>query len=249
VTPTLIAPTATRGHAVATVPGPHGPRNDDRAAADDATGTYVVADGVGSARHGGWSARFVVERLPALLASAGDPSDPALVAAVLRALSGDLRARARSRLGGIGTTVVAAVVRGGRATIAHVGDSRAYRARAGRLDRLTTDHALGESLVATGVLDANAASELPGRTRLTQHIGMAGRVEPAVRTVPLFPSDRLLLCSDGLTAVLDDDTIAAVLASMPAPGTPGGESRCRDALLGAAMARGLVDDTTVLVIG
>jgi serine/threonine protein phosphatase PrpC len=251
VIPTLTAPTPapTRRHAVATMPGPAAPRNDDWTSADDATGTYVVADGVGSARHGGWSARFVVERLPALLASTGDPSDPVLLAAFVRTLSGDLRAKACHRLGGIGTTVVAAVVQGGTATIAHVGDSRAYLSRAGRLDRLTTDHALGESLVATGILDAKAAAELPGRTRLTQHIGMADRVEPAVRAVALLPSDRLLLCSDGLTAVLDDATIAAVLASMPVPGTPGAASRCCDALLGAAMARGLVDDTTVLVIG
>ncbi|WP_345603798.1 PP2C family protein-serine/threonine phosphatase [Pseudonocardia adelaidensis] len=227
------------------MPGPAGSGNDDWTAADGATGTYVVADGVGSARHGGWSARFVVERLPALLASTGDPTDPELVAAFLRALSGDLRVRAGNRLGGIGTTVVAAVVRGDTATIAHVGDSRAYLSRAGRLARLTTDHALGESLVATGILDAGAAARLPGRSRLTQHIGMAGRVEPAVRTVELLPSDRLLMCSDGLTAVVDDATIATVLASVPA----GEPSRCCDALLAAAAARGLVDDTTVLVIG
>jgi PPM family protein phosphatase len=232
-------------HAVATMQGPGGAANDDWAAADDATGTYVVADGVGSARHGGWSARFVVERLPPLLVSAGDPVDPEVVAAFLRALSGDLRVRAGNRLGGIGTTVVAAVVRGATATIAHVGDSRAYLARAGRLARLTTDHALGESLVATGILDATAAAQLPGRTRLTQHIGMPDRVEPAVRTVALLPSDRLLLCSDGLTAVLDDATIGAVLASVPGADP----RRCCAALLAAAAARGLVDDTTVLVIG
>lgn len=243
-----------RRHAVATVPGPatgpNGARpNGDCSAADDAAGTYVIADGVGSARHGGWSARFVVERLPALLRTTDDLAEPDLVAAPLRTVSDELRALARNRLGGIGTTVVAALVRATEVTVVHVGDSRAYLSRAGRLQRLTADHSLGELLVTSGILDPTAAADHPGRSRLTQHIGMAGRVDPAVRTSPLLPSDRLLLCSDGLTAVLDDDVIAGVLAAVPADGTAaGGASRCCAALLAAATARGLVDDTTVLVV-
>lgn len=236
---------STRRHAFATMPGPGRRGNDDRVAADDTSATYVVADGMGSARHGAWSAGFVVERLPALLAAAGDPADRDQVAAVVRELSDDLRARAGNRLGGIGSTVVAAVVRGAAATIAHVGDSRAYLARRGGLTRLTTDHALGESLVAAGVMDADEAARLPGRARLTQHLGMPERVEPAVRTVRLSPADRLLLCTDGLTSVLDDAAIAAVLGSVP----NGEPSRCCSALMAAAVARGLVDDTTVLIIG
>lgn len=225
-------------HGLRSVAGsPHRP-NADRALADPVLGIYVVADGIGRARHGAWSAQFVVDTLPGLLGAGSDLAPGRAV----RELNGRIHDASRNRLGGVGCTVVAAVVTGTRAVVVHVGDSRAYLWRDAALTRLTVDDALTELLVVAGLLDRERATAHPGRSVLTRHLGMPGTVEPAVCTVDLRAGDRLLLCSDGLTAVLPDHLLADVLRSAPGPGTA-----C-DRLIDAATAHGLVDDTTVLVL-
>jgi protein phosphatase len=111
----------------------------------------------------------------------------------------------------MGTTVVLAVGVGGEWGVAHVGDSRAYLLRDGRLCRLTTDHNFAAELVARGRITIAEAQHHPGRNVVTRTLGAGTRPEPDLRRIVRVPGDRLLLCTDGLTAVLDDEEIGRVL--------------------------------------
>ena len=113
---------------------------------------------------------------------------------------------------GMGTTLTSALLHGKYATIAHVGDSRAYLLRGDALTQVTRDHTLVAEEVAQGRITAEAARRDPRRNMLTHVIGTQPRLEsklPAIFELTLLPGDRLLLCSDGLYDVLDDDEMRA----------------------------------------
>lgn len=225
-------------------------RNEDNWAADEALGLYVVSDGIGGAPAGEVAAERVVTALPRLVgqhvsAPAGDGAEDELRAA-LAALNDELRDGGRDDPGlrGMGATVVAALVapETPAALIGHLGDSRAYRWRAGAVQRLTSDHSLAQALVDAGEISAAAAVGHPASAQLLRHVGMAGDALPDVRQVELAAGDRLLLCSDGLTGLVDDAGIAALLAEHTDPG-----DACQ-ALVDAANEAGGHDNITVLVL-
>lgn len=112
----------------------------------------------------------------------------------------------------MGTTVVAALMLPGTAVIGHVGDSRAYRVGAGRIEQLTTDHSLVNELVRSGQLSAEEAANHPRRNVLTRAIGTDPEVEIDVQSVKWLPEDVLLLCSDGLSNMVSDERIAEVVS-------------------------------------
>lgn len=210
---------------------------------------YIVADGVGGQPGGGTAARIVVEALPELLSgplAAADLAEAALhelLRATLARLSHTVRNEAaRAGRAGMGATVVLAVVRDGRATIAHMGDSRAYRFHDGVLAVLTADHSVVGILLQRGEITCEQARDHPARGRITRYVGMPEGVDPDVATTGLEPGDRLLLCTDGLTGVVPDAEVAAVLAATG--GDP--EAACRR-LVDAALAAGAPDNVTVLV--
>lgn len=137
----------------------------------------------------------------------------------------------------------------GGATIGHVGDSRVYRWRADRLDRLTRDHSWVEEQVQAGLLTEQDAWSHPRRNLLTR--ALTGGLEPLSEFgwAPLKPGDALLLCSDGLSGVLTDGQVAEILAQSgqgPAAPDPGG-TVC-DALVHAANLAGGPDNITVIVV-
>lgn len=144
---------------------------------------------------------------------------------------------------GMGTTVTAAVICGGAAHLAHVGDSRAYLLRpSSGLRQLTTDHTPVAEAVAAGLLSPEAAARHPERSVLSRVVGLDADVEvDVVGPVDLEHGDRLLLCSDGLTEVVDDTGIGRYLGAHDDPG-----ALC-DALIGAALAGGGPDNVTVVV--
>jgi protein phosphatase len=121
-------------------------------------------------------------------------------------------------LAGMGTTLTMAFTSGGRLFVIHAGDSRCYLFRAGETHRLTTDHTLVAEMVGRGVISPEQARKHPQRHMVTNVLGggSAG-VRVDVQRVSLEPDDVLLLCSDGLTDMLDDARIAAVLAAAPEP--------------------------------
>ena len=117
---------------------------------------------------------------------------------------------------GMGTTLTLAQLDPeGSATIGHVGDSRAYLLRAGRLIRLTVDHTYVQEEIEAGRLTEEQARGHPRRAQLTRALGFGQEVPVDVGSTSLAVGDRLLLCSDGLTAMLTDEEITAILAEGP----------------------------------
>jgi protein phosphatase len=125
------------------------------------------------------------------------------------------RARTESDFSGMGTTVTAALLIGGRVTLGHVGDSRAYRIRNGELEQLTEDHSLVGDLMRSGRLTQEEADAHPQRSVITRALGTDPEVDIDMVTADAAPGDRFLLCSDGLTTMVGDDDILGILAAAP----------------------------------
>jgi PPM family protein phosphatase len=201
-------------------------RNEDSLFVDESIGVVAVADGLGGHPCGDLASQTAVASLRESLA--GGPADGAdtgewLTAALLvahRAVvteAGDDPDRE-----GMATTVVLAAVDDGQATIAHVGDSRAYLLSDGALQALTRDHGIGGYI--------------------TQALGLDRLVAPDLaRISDLTAGDRLLLCTDGLTNMMDDKGIALLLGK-------GDHTEATDALVEAALANGGIDNVTVIVV-
>ena len=212
--------------------------NEDAILIDPTGALWAVADGMGGYGNGALAADITIAALSGL------PPDtpPAGLVSALEAANAEVRRRAAAGLGQMGATVVAALVAGAAASIAWVGDSRAYRLTGGRLARLTRDHSLVQELVDRGALDPAAAETDPRAHIVTRAIGAEDRLEVALTATPLTPGDRLLLCSDGLGKCLADAEIAALVAAETAP-----EAACA-ALLAAALERGAPDNVSVIVV-
>jgi len=191
--------------------------NQDSAAAS--TRLLVVADGMGGHAHGEVASAVAVEAVMELERRlADDLSDVDLTAELGTALD---KAAARlthlaqddPQLRGTGTTVVAFLVDGTRIGIAHIGDSRAYMYRDGALVRLTRDHTLVQSLVDEGRITEQEAAIHPRRSWLMRTLQDGSAAEPDLFVHDAVVGDRYLICSDGLTAVLDDEMVGEVLRS------------------------------------
>jgi protein phosphatase len=210
---------------------------------------FAVADGLGGHRGGEVASAMVVEPLATLdgreFADA-DQAAEALAGAIGSANRAILqRGRSDPELRGMGTTVTAAaVVAGWALQFAHVGDSRAYLLREGApLRQLTTDHTVVAEAVERGLLTRRQAAVHPQRGVVTRAVGL----DPDVRIdlpepLELAPGDQVLLCSDGLTEVVDDDRIAAVLAEQA-----DGDDAC-ETLVAAANRAGGPDNVTVVLL-
>ena len=201
-------------------------RNEDALLVQPESGVYAVADGMGGHPAGDVASAVAIARLKDVLGDY-DGADPAAAvggaleeahAAVLAA-SEDEPARL-----GMGSTAVVALVTSDEAWVGHVGDSRCYLLAKGEegLRPVTEDHGAGGYL--------------------TQALGLDRGIKPDVARVPLAAGDRLLLCTDGLTNMVDDAQIAAILTE-----AEGAQAAC-DALTAAALDGGGVDNVTLVVI-
>jgi serine/threonine protein phosphatase PrpC len=210
---------------------------------------FAVADGLGGHQGGEVASAMAVEPLAALdgraFADAREAAE-ALAEAIREANLAILRrARSDPELWGMGTTVTAAAVAGDRVLqLAHVGDSRAYLLRAdASLRQLTTDHTVVQEAVARGLLTRQQAAVHPQRGVVTRAVGLDPQVPVDLpEPLELEPGDQVLLCTDGLTEVVDDDRIAAVLAAQA-----DGDDACR-ALIAAANQGGGPDNVTVVLL-
>lgn len=179
----------------------------------------IVADGMGGHAHGEVASSVAVDealRVDARMAST-DMATVDLVAELAGALEkAALRLTQRAQddpaLRGTGTTVVAFLIDGTRFGIAHIGDSRAYLLRGGKLDRLTRDHTLVQTLVDSGRISEEEAATHPRRSWLIRTLQDGSAPEPDLFWHDAVVGDRYLLCSDGLTAVLSDAALQEILA-------------------------------------
>jgi PPM family protein phosphatase len=175
---------------------------------------FVVADGMGGAQAGEVASKAAAEAFDRDLP---DAPPERVLKETIEAANREIHehARADPSLAGMGTTITAAIVdaSGEEVGIGHVGDSRAYRLRDGKLERLTRDHSLVEEMRRKGQLTDAQAEDHPQRSIITRALGPEPEVEVDVQTVPAQPGDLFLLCSDGLTTMLDDEHIARILAA------------------------------------
>jgi PPM family protein phosphatase len=173
---------------------------------------FVVADGMGGAQAGEVASKAAAESF-----AQGLPS-----AVPLKALESTIEeanrtihelARKDPGLAGMGTTTTAAIVdlEAEEVAIGHVGDSRAYRLRNGRLEQLTRDHSLVEEMRRKGQLTDAQAEDHPQRSIITRALGPEPEVQVDLQTVPAQAGDVFVICSDGLTTMLDDERIGRIL--------------------------------------
>ncbi|HEX4751544.1 MAG TPA: Stp1/IreP family PP2C-type Ser/Thr phosphatase [Solirubrobacterales bacterium] len=180
---------------------------------------FVIADGMGGAQAGEVASKTSVEAFEAGLPEG--PPERVLKETIEGANRAIHRlARTDQNLTGMGTTTTAAILDEGAEEVAigHVGDSRAYRLRRGKLERLTRDHSLVEEMRRKGQLTEAQAEDHPQRSIITRALGPEPEVEVDLQTVPAQAGDIFLICSDGLTSMLDDEHIERLLAratSMP----------------------------------
>lgn len=204
---------------------------------------FVIADGMGGHVAGDVASSTAIDAIEENRNQA-NAEDPQTLAGLVHEANAAIWARATgdSSLQGMGTTCTLVYIDGPRAHVAHVGDSRAYRLRAGDLEQLTEDHTLVARMVKEGRIPAEEAERHPQRNIVTRVLGAASDVSVDLLAIDLNDGDRLLLCSDGLNSMVDRGDIEAVLERERDP------QRAADALVELANEAGGEDNTTVLVI-
>lgn len=221
--------------------------NEDCYALAPDLGLYLVADGMGGHTAGQVASELAAEAaVGALRALDGAEAVPTeklrySVAAANRAIFA--AARTRPELSGMGTTLVTLLACGGRLALAHVGDSRAYLVRAGRIRQLTDDHSLVAELVRRREISERDARGHPHRHVLTRALGVRQVVEADLAEMTPTPGDIFVLCSDGLTGHVDDAEIARTVSS-----DSDLDVAC-DRLIDLANHRGGDDNITVVIVG
>jgi PPM family protein phosphatase len=167
---------------------------------------FAVADGMGGAQAGEVASRLAVE---ALADDGGGTGGESRVLELIQEANRRIYEHqgSNSDTSGMGTTMTVALVEDGIVTIGHVGDSRAYLVRDGAVDQLTEDHSLVAELIRSGKLSPEEAESHPQRSVITRALGSDPDVDVDTFTVEAQPGDVFLLCSDGLTSMVDDESI------------------------------------------
>lgn len=220
--------------------------NEDCYAIAPELGLYLVADGMGGHKAGRVASQLASEAaIRAIEALQG--ASMSLAERLRHAVTSANReifaaAAAKPELSGMGTTFVGLLFSGERLALAHVGDSRAYLLRHGRLRALTDDHSIVAELVRRQEISPAAARSHPHRHVLTRALGVRPRIEPDLAEMTPQPADVFVLCSDGLTTHVEDSEIAERVS---------GEADLElvaTGLVDAANRAGGVDNTTVLLV-
>lgn len=205
----------------------------------------AVCDGVGGAARGDIASSTAIAQLRRLDAAPDGDTPDHLLTKVAGALH-----RAHDRINelvdedpslqGTSTTATVALFDGARVAMGHVGDSRAYLFRQGEITRLTSDHTFVQTLIDEGRITEEEARVHPHRNLILNALGGPGDVEPDLFVIELLPGDRLLLCSDGASGVLDDHRLADILAT-------GSPEFASVELVRASLEAGSSDNVTCLV--
>src|SRR5579863_3590691 len=180
-----------------------------------------VADGMGGCEGGQFASRIAVETVEQIYATSTDPDPQQRLLDGVRQAHSRIQQRARENPGlhGMGTTMSAFALVGDRLHYAHIGDSRLYLLRAGKLRVVTRDHSLVSRLVETGIIRAEDAENHPQKHVLTAAVGIADEIQPDFSSEPLRleKSDVLLLCSDGLWGQVSEPELEQILGSQSPP--------------------------------
>lgn len=202
---------------------------------------YAVADGLGGHSAGEIASSIAVETLQDTAPRRADAK--ALGRAVRQANTAVITAAEDGRgRSGMGTTITAAMIEGTRIAVAHVGDSRAYLLHLGELQQITDDHSMVADMVRRGTLTLEESRHHPNRSVITRALGSDPNLLVDTLEVDAAPGDRLLLCSDGLTSMVEDQLIEQVLGASHTP------QQTVDRLIGYALDAGGQDNVTVVVV-
>ncbi|HEU0113330.1 MAG TPA: protein phosphatase 2C domain-containing protein [Thermomicrobiales bacterium] len=209
--------------------------------------TYLlaVADGMGGHADGEVASRLAIDTLRAAVGNEPGADAGLLFKQAFRRANETIYAQGAATGGErpMGTTLVAALLRGQYATVANVGDSRAYLLRAKGLTQITRDHTFVADEVARGALTPEQARRSPQRNVLTQALGSGPKLDaklPAIYELTLLPDDRLLLCSDGFVDVLENADLIAAMLGRDAPAAA-------RLLVDLARERGAADNVSAVV--
>jgi len=205
--------------------------NEDAIGSNPDLGLLVLADGMGGYNAGEVASGIAVRTTLELVASACQHAERAapdphtglmqqsiiLRDAIARANKViHQTARSQRRCEGMGTTIVALLFHDNRVSVAHVGDSRIYRLRAGRLEQVTQDHSLLQELVDRGIYSASEAARSSNRNYVTRALGVEATVEVDVHEEEVRPGDIYLMCSDGLSDMVDNEDIQLTISTFNA---------------------------------
>lgn len=233
--------------------------NEDALFLNEEQKLFVVADGMGGHAAGEVASRVAVEAIAEFVALTGGNQEITwpfglddsisyegnrLKTAVRHANSRVLEAtRESAEYEGMATTVAAVLVDGDTANLAHVGDSRIYLYHGGRIEQLTRDHSWVNEQIETGAISPEQARSHPLRNVVTRALGGRADLLVDIQSRRMAPGDMLLLCSDGLTTMVQDAEIARIL------GEAGGDvQKAATALVSEANEKGGEDNITVLLL-
>ena len=204
---------------------------------------FVIADGMGGAQAGEVASQLAITHFAqGLPGEDGDSPQERLTRAVQEA-NAEIHALSErdARRAGMGTTLTAAYVGASEVSFAHVGDSRGYLLRDGELARVTEDHSLVEELLRQGRLTEEEAEEHPQRSIITRALGPEPDVEVDTVTLTAAAGDVYLICSDGLTSMVSEATVAEIMREAD------GITAAADRLVAAALDAGGRDNVTVVL--
>lgn len=174
---------------------------------------FLLADGMGGHRAGDYASRFLVEELHKYLESAEEGPTVRLLERGIRRVNAELfrLSSENDELRGMGSTLVSAVIEGKLLTISNIGDSRAYLIRGSGIRQITHDHSYVEEMCERGLMRRGSPDYLRARNIITRAVGTENSVEADFFEVNLMEGDSLLLCSDGLSNMVDNESILNIV--------------------------------------
>jgi protein phosphatase len=233
-------------------PGRARTNNEDSVALDESASLAVLADGMGGYNAGevasNMATSFIRDELGRWLREASSQASDAEVRRAMDICVDNANraifnaANTNPQYAGMGTTLVVAVFRGARLLVGHVGDSRAYRLRAGKLSQITRDHSLLQEQIDAGLITPEQAAFSSNKNLVTRAVGVEDAVMLETHQHEVQTGDLFLLCSDGLSDMLDDAAIARLMQAheaLPA---------CATALIDAANDAGGKDNISVALV-
>ncbi|SFS03852.1 PP2C family protein-serine/threonine phosphatase [Sphingomonas jatrophae] len=215
--------------------------NEDAYCERPQSGVWAVADGMGGHERGEWASATIAEALGQVPPQPDFDTLLQRAADAIHAANGRIFAEAEAKGAQMGSTVVALVVKDRRFGVLWAGDSRGYLLRGGFLHRLTRDHTQVQEMVDRGLLTPEAAEGHPMGHVLARAVGVRGTLELDAIADGVEPGDVFLLCSDGLTGVVEEPEIARMLDPSTARTAP-------DALVELVLERGAPDNVTVVMV-
>lgn len=232
-------------------PGRARENNEDSVTFDAATQTMVLADGMGGYNAGeiasGMATAFIKSELTRWLVEAGSGVPVREVRRAMEICVGNANlsiynaANSNSQYAGMGTTLVVGVFLADILLVGHIGDSRCYRLRAGNLEQISKDHSLLQEQIDAGLISLAQAANSSIKNLVTRALGVEGQVQLEVNEHIVLPGDLYLMCSDGLSDMVDDSTIAKILSA------DGALDIISDQLVEVANANGGRDNISVLL--